>query len=639
MQFKYPELLWGLFLLLIPIFIHFFQLRRFKKTPFTNVKLLQKVVSESRQSSTLKKWLLLFTRMLLLTALIIAFAQPFFAEKTAMKEKETVIYLDDSFSMQAKTENTTLLADAVQNLIKAIPEDKVFHLFTNTKVFRNVTLKDLQNDLLTLAHTSRQLQLNEIHLKANTFFTKDGNSIKNMVVISDFQQRMAAPITDSIGTTRKHLVKLSTEGLDNISVDSVYVKEIGPENIELTALLSSNLKRKNIPVSLLNGEKLIAKTSAAFAKNKKARVDFTLPKNEMIKGKIEISDTGLSYDNQLYFNIGAKEKIKVLAINNTNSDFLKRIFTKDEFRFLAFDLKNLNYGDLNDKNLIVLNELKSVPNSLASSLRSFTDNGGSMVVIPSAEIDFDSYNALLTNYSKTLFTQHIKIEKNIMHISFSDPLYKNVFEKKVMNFQYPKVSQFYGVKTNAPSILSFQDKEPFLLGRGNVFVFTASIADGNSNFKNSPLIVPTFHNMGANSLKSPDLYTLLGNSPQIDVSLKLKKDHILKVTKGDYEFIPQQKSFANKVSLSFNENPNTDGIYTIWDDENPLKNLSFNYARTESDLSYINMADLNATTKNESIASLFQQMQKDSTVNELWKWFVIFALLFMMAEVLIQKYL
>ena len=81
MLFKHPELLWALFLLIIPIFIHLFQLRKFKKTPFTNVKFLQKVVSESRRSNTLKKWLLLVTRMLLFTALILAFAQPFFANE------------------------------------------------------------------------------------------------------------------------------------------------------------------------------------------------------------------------------------------------------------------------------------------------------------------------------------------------------------------------------------------------------------------------------------------------------------------------------------------------------------------------------------------------------------------------------
>ena len=37
MQFKNPEILYALFLLLIPIIVHLFQLRKFQKVTFTNV--------------------------------------------------------------------------------------------------------------------------------------------------------------------------------------------------------------------------------------------------------------------------------------------------------------------------------------------------------------------------------------------------------------------------------------------------------------------------------------------------------------------------------------------------------------------------------------------------------------------------
>ena len=205
MQFKHPELLWAFFLLLIPIFIHFFQLRKFKKTPFTNVKFLKKVVAESRRSSSLKKWVLLFTRMLLFAGLILAFAQPFFAEKSALKTKETVIYLDDSFSMQAKANNASLLENAVQELITSVPENQKISVFTNQSVFKNVTVKSLQNDLLGLVPTSKQLSLDDIYLKANTFFTSDESVIKNLVLISDFQQSMAQKTMDSSTTVVKHL--------------------------------------------------------------------------------------------------------------------------------------------------------------------------------------------------------------------------------------------------------------------------------------------------------------------------------------------------------------------------------------------------------------------------------------------------
>lgn len=48
MQFKHPELLYALFALLIPILIHLFQLRKFKKQAFTNVAFLKKVTSQPK---------------------------------------------------------------------------------------------------------------------------------------------------------------------------------------------------------------------------------------------------------------------------------------------------------------------------------------------------------------------------------------------------------------------------------------------------------------------------------------------------------------------------------------------------------------------------------------------------------------
>lgn len=638
MQFKYPELLWALFLLLIPIFIHLFQLRRFKKTPFTNVKMLQKVVAESRRSNSLKKWLLLCTRLLLLTALIIAFAQPFFAEKTALASKETVIYLDDSFSMQAKTDNGTLLSEAVQELIKGFPKDNTFSLFTNGKVFREVTLKDIQNNLLTLSHTSEQLRLDEIGLKAKTFFSGAENTIKDLILISDFQQRMAPDQVDSTIGIQRHLVQLVPDQLQNITIDTAYISTMSAENMELTAVLSSNSETENIPVSLFNDEKLIAKTSAVFASNKKAEVAFSLPGNAVINGKIEITDSGLGYDNKLFFTINQKEKIKVLAVGENTGDYLKRIFNDDEFLFSTFTPKNLNYSILESQNLIVLNGLTTIPNALSVILKSFRDNGGSLVIIPSAEPDIDSYNRLLSNFFATSYTQRVNIERNITNIAFSHPLYLNVFEKKVTNFQYPKVSGYLRVKTRAPRILSFQDNNPFLLGGDGLFLFTASIAETNSNFKNSPLIVPTFYNMGMNSLKLPKLYNMLGSTTNMDVPVTLAKDNILRVSKPDYEFIPQQRSFANKVTLTFTENPKTNGIYSIEDGEATIKNIGFNYRTKESELAYLDLNNLNASTKQASLASLFETMEKDNRVTELWKWFVILAVLFILIEILVQKY-
>ncbi len=640
MQFKHPEILWALLLLLLPILIHLFQLRKFKKTPFTNVKFLQKVKSKSRKSNTLKKWLLLATRLLLLTALILAFAQPFFAKKTALAVKETVIYLDNSFSMQAKANNENLLNNAIQELLKHIPKNNTFSLFTNTNVYRNVTVKEIQNNLLATDYTTKQLTLDAIALKAKTLFTTKESTVKELIVISDFQQAIASKNITVDSTLHKHLVQLKPEATKNISIDSLYVVSSTPETTELIALLSSSYNtNETFPVSLYNHKKPIAKTATNFNNKKITKVSFSIQKKELINGKVEIKDNGLTYDNELFFTIGAKEKIKVTAISNSENSFLKQLFTEDEFLLTIAPYKSIDYSSLNTNNLIVLDGLTSIPNALTNILKAFVNDGGSVLIIPDNNTSIASYNQLTSNFYNTSFIEEIKSDKKITSIAFSHPLYKNVFEKNITNFQYPKTSKSYKIKTTAPTLLAYEDGSPFLVGIDNFYLFTASIASENSNFKNSPLIVPTLYNIASNSLKISRLYHNVKNTSTIDVSRNLAKDNILKIKKEEQEFIPIQQSFANKVRLTFTDSPTKNGHYSIIDGDEEIQNISFNYIKNESYLNYIDINNLAAISKQNTIASLFHKMESDASITKLWKWFIIFALLFICIEVLIQKYL
>lgn len=638
MQFKYPELLWGLFLLIIPIIIHLFQLRKFKKTPFTNVKLLKEVISESRKSSAIKKWLLLFSRLGILAALVLAFSQPFFAKETALREKETVVYIDNSFSMESPSENGSLLSSTIQELLKEAPKNQKINLFTNDKVFKNVDLTEIKNDLLSLNHSTKQLPLDAVLFKAKTLFSKDTTAIKNTIVISDFQKNMFSTQVDSTAKPNTYFVVKRQKNVTNISIDSLFVNTKKSENINVTATLSSNATIESTPVSLYNGEQLIAKTSAVFHENKKATVTFTLQKRDSIKGRIHIEDKGLKYDNSLYFNIDTKAKIKVLIIGKENS-FLKRIFRDDEFLFSESLLKNLNYSVLQKQNTIVLNSLSTIPNALSTALHSFTENGGTLLILPNTEVEIKSYNSLISHYFATAIDKKITEERKISTIAFSHPIYNEVFEKKVINFQYPIVKSSYLVKTNAPKILSYQNSQPFLIGKNGFYMFCASLANENSNFKNSPLIVPTLYNIGALSLKAPKLYTQLGSKSVLEIPLELGKDRIVTVEKDEYQFIPRQESYANKVGLFFKENPLYSGIYQIKNKEKIIQNISFNYSREESNLSYAALENLASERIKTSLENLFLELQKDNAINALWKWFITLALLFILLETLLQKFL
>lgn len=637
MQFKYPELLWGLLLLLIPILIHLFQLRRFKKTPFTNVKFLKQVVSESRKSSSLKKWLLLFTRMGLLAALVFTFAQPFIANDTALQEKETVFYLDDSFSMNGQIENVNLFKNTIQDFIKYIPNEQRFTLFTNKQVFKDVEVKDIQNELLNLSVAAEQLAIAEIVLKANTYLSDNAAAQKNLVIISDFQQRMGNPTAiDSTKNINISFIKPSNTILLNTAIDSVFIAERNNENIELVALLSTNSEEETIPVSLFNNDKLIAKTAAKFDGTKNSEVRFTINTNEVILGKVAISDTGLDYDNQFYFNIDEKSKIKVLVIGNSSSDFLKRIYTEDEFDFSTSTLAQLNYSTIENQDLVILNEVQKLPTSLITAIKTLSNNGGSFVLIPSTDGEIESYNELASSFYSSQYVNEVSQKMSIATVKTEHPLFVNVFDKKVTDFQFPSVNQRFKFKTKAPIALEFQNKEPFLLGGKNAFFFAAAINNDNSNFKNSPLIVPAFYNMGMNSLKLPPLYVTIGNNVEIELPVTLQQDDIIKIADKENEFIPQQRVLPKKVQINFTENPKSAGIYRVKHNEQTLRHISFNNNRKESELLYAQLPENNNQT---SLSDFFLESQKNNTINEFWKWFAILAFAFVLIETALQRFL
>ena len=71
MIFANPAFLWGLLALAIPIAVHLFNFRRYRKVYFSNVDRLSEIRIESQRSSTLRRWLVLAARCLAVTALVL----------------------------------------------------------------------------------------------------------------------------------------------------------------------------------------------------------------------------------------------------------------------------------------------------------------------------------------------------------------------------------------------------------------------------------------------------------------------------------------------------------------------------------------------------------------------------------------
>jgi len=638
MQFKHPELLYALLLLLIPIIIHLFQLRRFQKVAFTNVAFLKKVTIQTRKSSQLKKWLTLLLRLLALTCIILAFAQPFSATKTALNsEKETILYIDNSHSMQAKGPNGPLLQRALQQLYDRSSGTEKISWFTNSDTHKNVSAADFKSEVLSIDYTPQQLSLDEVLLKANQLFSKSESADKRLVLISDFQRNGSFP--SATNQMNIDVVALQPVTLNNSTIDTAFIDTKNSENTALSVRVSAQGELPpSIPISLLKDGALIAKTAVDFSESNQNTVNFTIENGAGFKGELRISDPNLNFDNSLYFSINEPKKIKVLSINEGEAGYLQRLFDQPEYDYLQQGFNELNYNDIPSQHFIIINEVKTLPGSLINSLKAFSQGGGSVLIIPSEEAALGTYNGLLNALQLGNLSDGGSQEKKITKINFSHPLYRDVFEKQVTNFQYPKVNSHYNASTNATKVLEFEDGRPFLIQQGKNFLITASVSEANSNFTFSPLIVPTFINMAQQSLPLPSLYYQIGVQNNYAIPVKLTQDDILTLNDSVNKFIPLQQTKANSVFITTVDEPAIAANYDVEKETTYIETISYNYPRKESLLTYADLSQWEGVNRYDSVEALFDSVAEANMVRSFWKWFVIFAVLFLILEMLILKF-
>jgi len=639
MQFLHPEYFYALPALLIPIFIHLFQLRRFKKYAFTNVALLQKLRFQTRKSSQIKKWLVLILRLLAIACIILAFTQPYFSnQKATDNTSETVIYLDNSFSMQALGANGPLLKRGIQDVIDGIEETKKISVFTNENSYESITLKNLKNKLLNISYSQDQLSLNNVILKGTSLFSNSKSSLKTLLVVSDFQKHDQNLLTEIDTTIKVIFVPLKPLNTANDYIDTISIESSLNSNTEINVTAKTNDKNKDsIAVTLFEGNKKIGKS--ILEKSKGYQTSFEVQTKKGFKGKFSIEDSQIYYDDNFYFSIPKTSKISVLAINDqTSANFLSKIYTKDEFVFKNQDYKTLDFSEIKNNNLIVLNGINNISLVLKNSLKDFMNSGGIVLMIPGSKGDVLSYNQLISTQTKHSLKPLKLQEKSITGIEFNHTVLKDVFKTKVSNFQYPSVKSYYPVTASSNKILTFEDQQAFLSQFNSLFVFTASLDAVNSNFKNSPLIVPTLYNIGRLSLRNLPLQYWTGEKNTFDLKVNLQKDHILKLSRNKEEFIPLQSNFNSKVQITTDEMPNEPGHYAVIKNSDTITHISYNYNRKESLLIYDNFLDIEGVIINNSLNIVLKNINSESNVMRLWKWFIIFALILLAFEMLILKY-
>ncbi|MGZ3920234.1 MAG: BatA domain-containing protein, partial [Bacteroidia bacterium] len=232
MMFVYPTFLWALLAIAIPIIIHLFNFRRYKKVYFTNVKFLKELRHESKSKSRLKEILILAARCLAIASLVIAFCQPVAVTKNTKLNpgaNAISIYIDNSFSMENVQKQGPLLSIAqlrAKDIVKAYGNADKFQLITNDfegKHQRFYTKDDILNAIEEVKISPSVRQLSSVIKRQNEFLQSSGAPNKKIYAVSDAQRSTFDFETLKNDTTIKiSLVPLSANQVNNVYVDSCW---------------------------------------------------------------------------------------------------------------------------------------------------------------------------------------------------------------------------------------------------------------------------------------------------------------------------------------------------------------------------------------------------------------------------------
>lgn len=681
MSFLYPTFLFALSAISIPIIIHLFNFRRYKKVYFSNVSFLQALQLETRKKSRIRQWLILACRILTIMSLVFAFAQPYIPGKNSdasiKGDKAVSIFIDNSFSMQAQGNDGQLqdmAIDIAREIMNAASGTDKIQILTHDFEGRHQLFytKDEAIQLLDeINPTSSTRNFSEIIQRQKDLLAKAEAPVKRAFIISDFQQstfNLTEVKTDSGYITQ--LLPIQPNNNINLFIDSCWMPspELAmntPINMMVRIWNKSKAAINDQVLNLeINGEEKLP-VSFNIEANSYADVEmnFVIRKAGYQWGRIYLDDAEILFDDDFYFSIYLPERLNILRIkDNGSTAYIDKLFTGDAY----FNVTNapstqVDYASMLSQHFIILDELTEISGGLSSELKKCIEKGASVFVIPSANPDLSSYNTFLNSIGVSGYGKMDTTNTKLARIDKDQPYFRDVFESIPENMEVPIIKSLFPIQRGSMGIdeviLNTTSGEKFFVknkaGKGVVYQLCIPLQESYSNFAKNILFVPVVIKAALQSLRTGELYYTISRNSYAELNIQnTDEDRVLKISSLDdkTEFIPEQKTILNSTFVYFNNQVKESGIYKVVQAGNQVGQLAFNYNRRESSPETYNAAEIqqkldeagltNITVKKDVNKDLIKKqiIEMDQGIR-LWKLFIILALVFIACEILLARFM
>ena len=682
MMFVYPAFLWALAAVSIPIIIHLFNFRRYKKVYFTNVKFLKEIQHQSKSKSRLREILVLLARCLAICCLVLAFSQPIIKDKNTVilnsGAKAISIYLDNSFSMENVNKQGPLLEVAktkAKEIVKAFSNRDKFQIITNDFEGRHQRFnskEDVLNIIDEIKISSSVRFFSEV-FKRQSEFLKSSNLInKNIFAISDAQKATFNLNEINNDTTVKVvLVPLKANETNNLYIDSCWFESPLQQKGFIQKLHAKIINNGNANVEIgsaklyLNKQQ-IAISSFSVEANSTTEIKFTFDcKQEGINyGSIKIEDYPITFDDELFFAFNSKVNISICVINgkdqNSENSITNLLKSDSLFKSTIFSEQAIDFSVFKTSDVIFLNQLTDLSSGLVTELLKVSEVGGSIVFIPSQNLSLINFNQSLSAFNLPNLTTSDSSSLKVDKIESTSAFYSGVFEKINDRMNLPTITKHFKLQTYSKmdfeGILTLQNSDVFFgeskKNNATVYLITSPLNEKCTNFSKHALFVPTMYQICFNSVKALPLFYNVSSNVLItiknDITLKDQPVHIKQVS-GDFDIIPESRLINNALALFPHNQINIPGFFEVLRNNSLLIPLAFNYSRKESDLNCLDNEQLTKIINDETFTNiniientaneLTSFIQQGTEGKRLWKLFIILTLLFIAAEVAILRIL
>lgn len=676
MQFVYPGFLYALLAVAIPILIHLFHFRRFKKVYFSNIGFLKQLNETSRRHAQLKHLLVLLVRMLAVICMVMAFARPFIplSDTNLTGEGNSLgIYVDNSFSMDALAARGRLLDEGRERariIAGQYQAGDDFLLLTNDfegqhQRFMNKEAFLEQLDEVQLSPAVRTIS--EVMIRMNTMFAESAGDNAHAFLISDFQKNISdfSEISgDSLVT--QFLVPLYAQDQDNVFIDSCWFGSPAHVPGQLAQL---HVRIKNEGGQDLQGQALrlfideVQRTVTSYdlpaGGETVVTVSWTLQQAGNKNAYVEILDYPVTFDDRMYFSYHVSAAIPVLSVNESGTGpYIPALFDNDSLFLLNhMPVFAVDYSAFQQYQLIILNGLNTLQPALVNGLRQFVEQGGSLLVFPGIQADLNAYRELTTALQLPYYAAKDTVSMRVDHINELHPLFDGVFEDIPEQIDLPQAAQYLRIATTSATtgehLMRMPNGYPFLFaqtfGQGRVYLSAVPLHDSFSNFPYHSLFVPVMINMALHSGSKQLLYYTIGHdTPLLLPATSETAQQLVRLRGEEIEVIPEQRRRGGQLELFFYEQIGEAGNYHLYSGETAIQAVSFNYDRRESLLtSYhtdslkqiLQQHDLNRIRILDASPQAFEGSMKQLTQGRhLWRWFLIAALAFILLEIILLRF-